>query len=170
MGFGKDNKGAIVWERRTQVLTTLADGTALIIGTKLAITDDFRMLKAQLKAFVDNITAGEAGGLLLGLANGDLTEAQIGDCIEAAGPLNKSDRDKAELAERAVFIVSQLAPDGGSDATFKGEHGGPIVEAKPRWTFTKGVSWNWFVYNSSGAALTTGAIVHIVSKNFGLWL
>ncbi len=57
MGFGKDKKGSILMESRSQALGALAADAGILIGTKLALTEDFRMLKSNVHAMVMNSVA-----------------------------------------------------------------------------------------------------------------
>jgi len=172
MGFGKDGKGVIIREDFTQALGALATETA-IKGTSLAITDDFRMLKAMIAAHLTGLTAGEGQGLLFGLCNDDLTATDIAECLRANGPLNSSDRDLQEFAERYATVISQAGHvteiASGTQLTFFNEAGGPLIVTKPRWTFNKGVGWNWFVFNN-GPNLTTGASVRVIATEYGVWV
>lgn len=168
MGFGKDNKGVIITEQRSQALSTLGAQTAMFIGTKLAMEEDFRMLKAQIHVLVSGLDIADAGKLLFGLADGNLTTTQIAECITANGPLNPNEVPEKDRAMRPVFWGGALA---GDLATIKDlQTGGPVVEMKPRWTFQDGDSWNWFVYNQSATALTTGATAFLIAKDYGVWV
>ncbi len=167
MGFGKDGKGVIITEQRSQALSTLAAQTALLIGTKLAMDEDFRMLKAQVHCHISSLDAGDANKLILGLADGNLTVGQIGEAILAAGPLNPNEQPEAERAMRPVFWVGAIA----LGSVFKDINtNSPICVVKPRWTFQDTESWNWFVYNQSAGALTTGATALLITKCFGVWV
>ncbi len=170
MGFGKDNRGAIIRETQTITVGALA-ADAAVTGTALAITDDFRILKTVIDAHIDGLTAAEGIGLRLGIANGDLTVAQIAEAITTDGPLNSSDRDKIEEAERFAkqFAIAEFSNAAETEMQFKNEQGGALIEVKPRWTFNKGVGWDWFVFNN-GPTLTTGASLRIVATHYGVWV
>ncbi len=169
MGFGKDGQGVIIRESRSQVLGTLANQTGLLIGTKIATVERFRMLKTEVTSSVIDATAGELGGLVFGLADGDLTLAEIEAAIEVTGPLGPNDITSTNVAMRPVWFMGGITVPPGTDGLFLNEEGGPTMESKPRWTFASIKSWNFFVYNM-GAALTTGATVIIKSKSFGVWV
>ncbi len=170
MGFGKDGKGVIIRESRNQTIGTLGAGVALIVGTKLATLERFRIIKAELIASVFGATAGDQNAMFVGLADGDLTVAEIEAAIEANGPLGPNDRITMAIAERPAwwFGVTEQEPNADPRA-FKGRNGSPVMEETIRWTFARTKSWNWFVYNM-GEAPTTGATVRIRSKLFGVWV
>ncbi len=171
MGFGKDGTGVMIQEARSQALGTLAQDAGILIGTKLATLERFRMLKAQVDATIDSIAAGEAAGLSLYLADGDLSLTEIESKIEGNGPLGPNDRIQADQTERPVFLIGK--PDANAtsgEVTVRDMHtGAPVCIAKPRWTFARTKSWNWVVHNR-GPALTTGATIRIVVTNFGVWV
>ncbi len=174
MGFGKDGKGVIITELRSQAIGTLAAATALLIGTKLATVERFRMLKTECNALIfGTIAATEFGGMLLGIADGDLTVAEIEEQIEANGPLGPNDVVLSEQAMRPVFIVGAIDIGPAANNTvimFRDvQSNAPQIRATPRWTFARTKSWNWFLYNS-GEAPTTGASVRVTAKNFGVWV
>ncbi len=171
MGFGKDNKGVIVVEQRDEALTTLAGTTVRHFGTKLAITENLRILKTEVQCFVNGPNANEHEGLMLGMANGDLTVVEIKEALEAQGPLGPNQRPQAEAAERFVKLVGAIVPQlDATDQRFVGEGGSPMMEVKPRWTFAPVLGWNWFIYNRSNSALTTGSTALLNAKHFGVWV
>ncbi len=168
MGFGKDGKGVIIRESRNQALGALAASAAIIVGTNLAILERFRMLKSEIWASITGLTSTEGTGLLFGLADGDLALAEIEIAIENNGPLGPND-DSAVLSERPVWLIGAVDRETGQEAIFENEEGGHMLVVKPRWTFARTKSWNWFVYNH-GAAITTGATIEIRVKEFGVWV
>ncbi len=115
MGFGKDGKGAIIRESRVQLLGALAESSAIFIGTKLAMVDRFRMLKAKMIGTLNGLTAGESNGLLLGLADGSLSLAEVEATFEIEGPLTRFDVQKTDEAERPVWMIG--VAEGGSSGT-----------------------------------------------------
>ncbi len=171
MGFGKDGKGTIIVEDRSQALGTLGNQVAILVGTKIGILKDFRMLKAEVRASMRGLTAGEGMGLQFGIADGDLSTTELASALLVNGPLGPNDGVGAAVAERWNKVMSALDGDAASvQALFKNDQGGPMLVVKPRWTFATTKSWNWFVFNGSGSALTTGSTVRIVTKCFGVWL
>ncbi len=171
MGFGKDGKGVIITELRALNLGALDDGDAKIISTKLAIADDFRMLKSQVSALATAIATGEAVGLMFGLADGDLSAVEVAAAVQAQGPLDSNDSVTADVAMRPVWLLGAIDTNERTNrAFFRGAEDSTLLVAKPRWTFGTTKSWNWFVFNHSGATLTTGLTVRVIAKNFGVWI
>ncbi len=171
MGFGKDGKGVIIQEARSQALGALSNGSGILIGTKLAVTDSFRMLKAIGHFGITGLTGGEGNGLILYLANGNLSLAEAEAQIELSGPLDRSARPEVELAERFVKLVGVVdVPNASTEQTVRdAQTGAPVVTTRPRWTFGSTDSWNWILYNH-GDNLTTGATVSIRCTSYGVWV
>ncbi len=173
MGFGKDGKGVIIIQKQEQALLTLAINTGLIIGTALATLERFRMLKADLFCVLTNVAAGELGGIELYLADGDLTLAEIEEAIEANGPVGPNDTVAEAIAMRAVYRVGAMDRAGGTQSLealhMVNEAGGPLLSVKPRWTFARTKAWNWIAYNN-GPAPTTGTLIKVQVKAFGVWV
>ncbi len=169
MGFGKDGLGVIIRESRSQTVLGLAQEAGVIIGTKLVTLERFRMLRCEVYATMFNLTTGEGTGLLFGLADGQFTLAEIEAAIEVDGPLGPNDTIQEDIADRPVWFSGAVDRETGTEAIFVNERGGHMMVLKPRWTFARTKSWNFFVYNL-GATLTTGSSVIIRVKSFGVWV
>jgi len=168
--FSKDPSAIIVTEQRSQAIGTLANNAGILIGTKLAITKDFRMLKSQIYANYDTLPTEEGSGLLFGLAAGVLSLAEIEEALENNGPLNPV--GQVNFAMRPVWILGALEQPKTATATegrVLNENAGAMIEVKPRWTFQETLGWNFFVYNQ-GQTMTGNAVIRILVKNWGLFL
>lgn len=167
MGFGKDGKGAIIYENAQIALSTLADAAAIKqtsggIGGNLG--EDFRILKTEYSVFVEGFTNDE-GPITFGIADNELSVTEIAETLNLLGPLARNDRDGQEKSERAVFEYGQVMANSSVQGGVEPRH-----EKTPRWTFSDTDGWTWFAYNDSGAALTTGTILRIRAKHFGVWV
>jgi len=152
-------------------LLTLANGAWIYQGNTLPLDEDFHMVKAQIRACMINHTAGEVP-LLIAMASGDLTVAEIAEAWAANGPSNRSDRIPKERAERPLWILTQFG--SFTDELLLNEHGGPVLDFPPKgmkgWTFSNDTGWGLVVGNNSGAGLTTGTIIRFTADYFGRWL
>jgi len=164
--------GAIVTEQRSQALGALAGNAGIIVGTKLAITKDFRILKTEIQAFISGLTATEGKALQLRIADGDLSATDIDQAIEANGPLAPGDSTLVEQVMRFTKLFGISDPYEASATTtrvFLGQNNSQMMTENPRWTFKETFSWDWHVFNN-GQTLTTGATIKILAKHYGVWL
>ncbi len=170
MGFGKDGRGAIVPDQIDTGFGALAANDAVLLGGNYdgTIIEDFRMIKLEYWMGVRPAQAVviEDGPVLVGLAAGNLTAANIEESLETI-PLDGASINN-ELAMRAVWPLEVFTlpdADSGDNATLwrKGEK---VI----RWTFHNPHGWTWWVYNMSGVVLITGSSVQIQAKIFGVWV
>lgn len=175
MGFGKNNTGVIIRESNSQALGALAQNAGIFVSGPI-LTEDFRMLKSEISAVIDSLTAGEGDHVRLYLVQAGLTLAQAEACIETTGPLNRGDRAEVELAERYVKLLGQTGPvqhAAAGEAAFRDAFTDALaIVAKPRWTFPNvptESSWNYMVYNA-GSGLTTGSSIRSKNTHYGVWL
>ncbi len=171
MGFGKGGTGAIIKERTSVALGTLAQNVAIKLdGAPVVLAEDFRILKSELMAQIEGLTSGEGSGLHLGIANDELSVAEIAEAINLSGPVSRNDALQSERAERAVWLISALTgPSDQVDQRFRGSEGGPMITWKKRWSFFDPQGWIFFIWNES-AALQTGAVARCVATHYGVWL
>ncbi len=175
MGFGKNNQGVIIRAIEDQALGALAADAVIKIETDIALTEDFRLLKMELTAFVEGLTAGEGDGLHIGIADGELSTTEIKECLEAAGPQDRNDHQTMERANRPVWLIGRILAQlpevaGALKIVFIDRSSSPMMEWTKRWTFSDPEGWELFVYNRGAGALTTGATVRTTSTSYGVWV
>lgn len=164
LGFGKDGRGVILYERATGPLGALGATTAFSWSGRYTgnLEEDFRIIKLELYAQWSDITDGE-GPIILGIADGFLATADIEAALETA-PLSRNDPD-LEMSHRAVWPLLILGDDGESSNSVCKQ-----IEKNLRWTFSDPDAWKWWVYNISTAAITTGSFVDLFAKIYGVWV
>ncbi len=172
MGFGKDGKGVILREVATITVGALAAGAVVKhSGGVVLETTSFRILKTEYFAVMSTAFQGEFDQILLGIANGALTTTQIAEAIEVNGPDDRNDRVEAEQAMRAVWLVNHLQEQGDSANAIQDQlNNGNVMHFSLKWTFTPTEGWDWFAFNPLGAAITTGPVIKIFAKHFGVWV
>ncbi len=123
----------------------------------------------ELSAALVGNTSGE-NPIDLYLVNDELSVAEIAASIAAAGPLGRSDRGGQELAERAVFLLGTFI-GANPNLPLLGEDGQEgVINKTVRWTFSDAQGWSIAAHNRSGGTLTTGSVVRLATKFFGIWL
>ncbi len=175
MGFGKDGKGAIVKEQTQLTLGAIA-GQAMVTGDGVVLDMDFRILRSDITAVCRGITSLEGIGLILYMAEGDLTAAQQEANVEQNGPVRLGQQIEEEIASRWVRRIGMtMAPTvNETERVFVNKYGGPLLDLEPRWTFRRartGVEggWNWSIYNS-GVTLTSGTVIDLIATHYGVWV
>ncbi len=170
--------GTIIREIQTVSLGTLAD-QAVIKLTSLTLGEDFRILKSEITAGIVGFDDdSRMSGIILGIANNELTVAQIAEALQVNGPLNRNDSQGHERGSRWVKVLSQArletrspnAATGVTDLIFPGEGNSPIIESKDRWTYSDPEGWCFFVLNNTGSVMVTGAQCRLLATHFGMWV
>ncbi len=172
MGFGKDGRGVIWRSVDSTALGALAGQAAVIVGNDWAPTEDFRLLKMELIAHVKALTTLQGLGLLIGIADAELSVAEIAEALIIDGPDDRNDNVGSEQASRPVWIMGDLIKDGGDAELrghFRGEGNSPVMTWKKRWTFSAPEGANIFVFNN-GSALTTGSSCGLLLTGYGVWV
>ncbi len=141
---------------------TLADQTATT-GNLTAITDDFWCQSADLSWSMDDHTAGE-GPLMIGVNNGDLTGAEITEALDAA-PVSRSDIINRERARRPVRRMGVFSGLSTNEALFDGK----LQRYPLKIYLAESIELEMFVFNNSGAALTTGTVINVYGTIYGEW-
>ncbi len=167
MGFGKDGTGVILRRKDSASLGAMTSGQVVGIGP-LGLKKDFRLLKLEVSATVEGLTQGEGTRLSLLLANAELSGAEVKECLEADGPLDRSDRVKVERANRAVWSIGMAHEFAGELKVGFGPPGEVIV-VKPRWTFSEVTDFTISVHLRHGT-ITTGATLNVSYTAYGVWV
>ncbi len=164
MGFGKDGRGVIIKDTASDnSVASLGARTVVSMGA-IAVTEDFRMLKLQVWVFAELFVTGEA--VLIGIADAELTVAEIAEALDAGGPLDRNDNVANERAMRPVWLFEDEGvglPSG--DGAFR------FYEWKKRWTFSNPEGWQLFAYNPTGTALSANAqLITTQQTAYGVWV
>ncbi len=174
MGFGKDGRGVIMrFGDNADDVSALAALTALKVTASITLGEDFRLIKiAELLAYVTGLVADEA--LQLGIADGELSVAEIAEAIVVAGPSDRNDNLARERAERPVWLLGGVAAGDGGGAGAAGliksmkmlQH-----EKVLRWTFSDPEGFDFFWWNPTNAAISAGSQeASLRCKLFGVWV
>lgn len=144
-------------------LSMLNSETALA-STMTALSDDFWAQSADLTWTIRLQTAGEAP-IFCGIANGDLTVVEIKEALNAS-PISRSDIVAREHARRPVRKVGAFNSPTTDDFTL---NDGKPVRTTIKMYMAEGTELNAYVFNASGGALTTGAVVRVWGSIYGSW-
>lgn len=159
-----EGKGAIYSETVDITLSTLAAKDVISAATKQdgSRAQGFRFLKSEVFVAANGLAAGEY--IMVGLSGPTMDAVEVEEAIEA-DPQSPDDRSPVEHAMRPYWPLCILGGEANS--------GGMTIwqgEWKPRWSFTESVALSVWVYNLTTGALTTGCVVNVFMKHFGVWL
>ncbi len=171
MGFGKDGKGTIGYDRvNAGAIGALAALDVLSLGGAYSgtLVEDLRMIKLDYSITIRPAAAISVldGPVIVGIADAVLDGAAIEEAIEST-ILNPNSTD-IELSMRPVWPLETfilIDPDAGGSSVLT-KSGSKNI----RWTFNNPNGWRWWIYNKSGAALVTGSFAEIFAKFFGVWV
>lgn len=166
MGFGKDNKGQILINGDIISLGTLADRTALKQDNPRTFAEDFRLIKIEgFVSYQKKAAAENFGPIYFGVCSNELTVAEIKECLDVDGPIDRDDRSNEEKATRPVWLLAQFGPSEDEGAFLHA-----TIDKTIRWTFCQTEGHCYFAFNHSGAALNTADIIRFQVKEFGVWV
>ncbi len=159
MGFGKDGKGVMIIENGSINFSTLGGATAIFTPGP-ALTDNFRTVKIDAHLVVTGLASNE--GVQCGISQKNLTVAEVAAALTPFGPKFRGDTDDEEKSSRPVFALHTF---------IEGDEKFAHIEKTLRWTWGEDTAgWNWWAFNPSAGALTTGAALRVQCKSFGVWV
>lgn len=144
------------------VLSTLADNTALALAMT-ALADDFWFVSGDLTWVLRGGSAGE-GPIHVGIANGDLSVAEIKEAITAS-PVSRSDIVEREEAGRPVRKVGSFPGLSTNEAL----NDGKPIRTKISMYLAEEKELVAYAFNSSGGALTGGQVIEVYGSLYGVW-
>lgn len=162
----KKNRNFTALKQSTNiVLGTLADDT-IVKADGPTLTQDFDVISTEVSFAIREGTAGQ-GPLEVGLAQSDLTVAEILECL-VAEPTSQTDVPAIEHTKRKVRLYGAYRDIGDAQGNLLND-GRPIRKKM----FVpvndgQGMPAVW-ARNRSGAPLTTGAILECQITSFGYW-
>ncbi len=137
-------------------LALLTTGSNDVVAVALSDTvdDSVYAISMDARVAIRNVTAGE-GPIVVGVAHSDYTAAEIEECLEAVASWDRGDKIALEQAARKVRTVGTFSNVGTEEVLNNG------METRTRLGFMlePGTTLDWWAWNKSGAALTTGAVV-----------
>lgn len=146
----------------TITLATLADVTVLAQALT-GLTQEVNLISCDLTWSLTNATGGE-GPLIVGLSHGIYTVAQILEFIQAS-PTNKSDLIAMERAKRKIRQVGNFVVNASDEVM----NDSKPIRTKLRFDLDEGAELDAWVFNRSGATLTTGALIRINGTIYARW-
>lgn len=101
-------------------------------------------------------------GFAPNIGTADIAEAIVGD------PQSRIEDQTEGETKRPVFPLEMITYPETS--TENQESWGAKGSFTPRWSVPEGSSANWFAFNMDAGAITSGTIIRIFAKHYGVWL
>ncbi len=170
MGFGKNKTGQIIREDNAIALGALG-AKAMVTFPAITVTEDFKLLKSEIFCILDDADIDNGAGLILGIADGELTTAEIVEALSLNGPLDRNDRLNKEQATRPVWPITGLKPGTDTHPVMRfGPENGQIVHKGKPWTFSSPEGWKFWIYNQGNTAIVTGSTARLIATHYGVWV
>ncbi len=166
--MGKYIRGKIEVDGALGALATKA-----LVAIPTAEVTRERMWLSSVKgswALKDLTLSADDGPVLVGLAHGDYSAAEIEEFIENTGSWDEGDLVQQEVGKRKVRIVGTFRALGAvaeSEQTFVLNEGRPIT-TKCGWILTTGKAIDFWAYNMGTGTLITGSFLHVYG-HANLW-
>ncbi len=109
-----------------------------------------------------------AGPIMVGVAHGDYSLAEIEEWIETTGSWNETDLIEQEVAGRKIRRVGVFAAPRAVEDEVTLNDGKPI-KTKLNWILTQGQTLQLWAYNTGTAAMSTTVSVVRAQGHANLW-
>ncbi len=133
-------------------LGTLADKAMLVGSLTIAADEEYCALSTMLTYALRSHTAGE-GPINVGLAHGDYSATEVEEWFEAAAAISRGDKVENEKNSRLCRMVGTFSGIGTEEVL----NDGKPIRTKLNWHIPEGKTINIWLYNDSGAPMSTGA-------------
>ncbi len=173
-GRGKRSMGRYI---RGNVDENLALGTlaaATLVGVLFDETVNERTYVSSIVAtwnLSDFTEAADVGPIVVGIAHGDYSDAEIEAFIENTGSWNEGDLvQQREVGRRLIRKVGTFGADGPVDsATSLTLNDGKPITTKLGWILLQGQTLRYWAYNPGAAAVSTTDPNVRLSGHVNLW-
>ncbi len=136
-------------------LSTLAAKTLVLVGFDEAV--DERTLVASIDAIysIQGMTPQELDGpIMVGIAHGDYTAAEIEEWIENTGSWSEGDQVGTERANRKIRTIGIFqGPSNINEAQVLND--GKKIKTRLNWILNAGLTLDLWAYNLGSSALAT---------------
>ncbi len=153
-------------------LDTLADDAVLSVDMTGSLGEDYFWLSCDLNWFVRGLTAGQGDPMTVGVAHSDYSDTEIREAVD--GTFTDPDEliEKEQTMRKVRKSAVMMPLDDDNDHTQL--QGVPLFDGwsmrtKTRWSIGDGHAPSAWIWNRSGGALTTGAVLEFDGTLYGRW-
>ncbi len=121
----------------------------------------YRIMSSSATWSLKNHTAGE-GPLQVGYAHGSYTVTQIKEFIESSSSISIGTKLAGEQSNRLIRLIGTFSGNFAEETL----NDGRPIKTRLNWAIPIGTNFNFFIYNDSGATLTTGSSVDVTGTGW----
>ncbi len=154
----------------TLALGALA-ANALVSGNILgALTEDLFSISADLMINVSGLTSGEGQPLIAGFSHADYSDTEVEENLEVnfLGPGDKIAQERARRLVRKMGVLEATVDQ--TRLKLVGRYGSSMTRIKLKFVINSGKGLDLWIYNKSGAVLTTGGTARFMGTVYGKWM
>ncbi len=151
-------------------LGTLASRTAVLAVFDETVNE--RTLVSSLVAsyLIADMTQGAGiGPIMVGIAHGDYTAAEIEEWIENTGSWNETDLVQQEVGGRKIRQIGVFTGANTDGAGVEHLNNGDPIKTKLNWILTQGQTLDLWAYNLGANALATTTPTVFCQGHANLW-
>ncbi len=131
-----------------------------------AVTSPLRIVSARLTYNMSDVPQVSDDGHEFGLAHGDYTAAEVKECLDASGGINKNDKIAMERTNRLVRTIGTMAGQQSVDGGRSYNQGEP-EKTKLNWYVGVGETLAIWIRNSSDTTWASGSNLNVLGT---LWV
>jgi len=169
--MAKESNLAMLYEDITLAVLAPATKAATVVASKAdgSRQNGYRIMKTEWMMQYEGKTTGE-GPIIWGFAMG-LTAAEVAAALTADPQSSTDDRNAGET-ERPIWplgLIDENSVESGDNAATAA----PLQlngTFNPKWSQPEAQQFIWWAWNMSTGTLTTGLVLRIFAKHFGVWL
>ena len=145
-------------------------GSTTLIGNNFDDTPNERTLISSLVArwsLSDYLASSNRGPVVVGVAHGNYTDAEVEAWVEVAGSWNEGSKIEQEIAQRLCRFVGVFSGDAvkaGHDVL----NDGMPIKTKLNWILNQGVTLRLWAYNTGSSALESDPELNVFG-HANLW-
>ncbi len=156
---GKYPRRSVLKGHANESLALLNLATNTLIGETFDESPDEEVFALSMEAVhtIRDLVVAQ-GPVVVGVAHGDYSDAEIEAFIENAGSWDRGDLVSQEIARRKIRIIGTFAGEGATEESL---NNGMPVKTRLMWNLVTGATLKQWAFNKGSAQLTTGAIYAI---------
>ncbi len=138
----------------------LASEDVAVAAITNASVDPYRLMSIDVAWAWQEIGGSADDGMSFGVAHSDYTAAEVEECLEAIGAIDRGNKVAQEQSNRLVREIGTIQSTiSGTVGTTVNMNEGLPVKTKLNWYMSIGDQLNVYMRNSSGTVWTTGSSI-----------